>query len=138
MFRNPKLYILCKIVLNQNSMKLLSHYVSINFLYWTLFLFFSFRLLLLSTQCLSLAQPCIFCQLPSILFQSFCFLVLFGILRMLVTVIKAKFSLWKTLITLVKLQSVGKTLPFLRTMVKREIEVNFGYCILSLRHEKLR
>ena len=61
-----------------NTIRLLPHYVSINFLYWTPFLFFSFRHFYLSTQFLCLLT-CLSLQfLPSILFRSCCFLYAFG------------------------------------------------------------
>ena len=89
-----------------NSFEVLSHYVSINFLFWTLFLFFYFKLLYISTRflcsltCLRLLQSWIFCYLSSCCFLVSVF-VIFWMLLMVVRVNIATFSIQKILITFV-------------------------------------
>ena len=87
-----------------NNVKLLSHYVSIHFFDWTHFLF-SFRLPYLSTQFLSFdpfdCYTALNLHFTFHLVLEFLFFALFWILRMLVTMNKAKFSPQKSLITLV-------------------------------------
>ena len=92
-----------------NSIKLLSHYVLIKFFS---FLFFSFRLLYLSTRffclltCLSLNFSVAF-HLRLHLVSEFLFFVLFRMLWMMVTMNKVKFSLQKTMITFSKFPATG-------------------------------
>ena len=86
-----------------NSIKFLLRCVLIKFLYWTPFLFFSFRLLYLSTQflclltCLSLEFSVAF-HLEFHLLSEFLIIVVFRMLRKLITVNKATFSLQQILI----------------------------------------
>ena len=92
-----------------NSIKLLSHYVLIKFFS---FLFFSFRLLYLSTRffclltCLSLNFSVAF-HLRLHLVSEFLFFVLFRMLWMMVSMNKVKFSLQKTMITFSKFPATG-------------------------------
>ena len=92
-----------------NSIKLLSHYVLIKFFS---FLFFSFRLLYLSTRffclltCLSLNFSVAF-HLRLHLVSEFLFFVLFRMLWLMVTMNKVKFSLQKTMITFSKFPATG-------------------------------
>ena len=110
-----------------NSMKLLSHYLPISIFCWTAFLYlqtFFINSIFLSFE---LFEPCSCSLESSVTFHlvlEFLFFVLFRILWMLATVNEAKFSLRKTLATLVK------SLPCLG--------VNVGYPLLrlSLHHEK--
>ena len=86
-----------------NSIKSLSHCLSINFYYWTPFLFFSFKLFIYQHH-FSVFWPVwplqsLESSLAFHLVSEFLFFVLFRMLWMLVTVDKAKFSLRKTLIT---------------------------------------
>ena len=88
-----------------NSIKLLSHYVWINFSYWTPFLFFSMRPLYFSTWFLCFLVPVwpfIEFSITFHLVSEFLFFVLFRILWMLASVNKAKFLVQKTLITLTR------------------------------------
>ena len=77
------------------SFKSLSHNVSINFFYWTLFLFFYFVLLYLSTRFLCLLTCLSFVSLESsVAFHrvlEFLFFVFFRMLRMLFAVDNANF-----------------------------------------------
>ena len=85
------------------SIKFLLRRVLIKFLYWTPFLFFSFRLLYLSTQllclltCLSLEFSVAF-HLGFHLLSEFLIIVVFRMLRKLIAVNKATFSLRQILI----------------------------------------
>ena len=82
-----------------NSIKLLSHYVWINFSYWAPFLFFSMRPLYFSTWFLCFLVPVwpfIEFSITFHLVSEFLFFVLFRILWMLASVNKAKFLVRKT------------------------------------------
>ena len=93
---------------NTSSIKLFSHYVSVNSLYWTPFLFFLFRLLFLQLDLSVFWSVWVFnFLLPSTLFWNFFFFfVLFRMLWMLVNVKKGKFPLRKTWLTLSKIPAL--------------------------------
>ena len=82
------------------SIKLLSFYVSIKFVYWTCFLFHQTCINSIY-QSFDLFEPWILCCFPFWISSSFgaSFFVLFRMQWMLVTVNKARFSLRKTLVT---------------------------------------
>ena len=97
------------------TIKLLSHYISIDFFYWATRFFFDFDLstrFLCFLTCLNLVSQ------PSVTFHlvwEFLFFVIFRIMWMLADISKAKSSLLRILITLVKIWSylglnVGKDL----------------------------
>ena len=82
------------------SIKLLSFYVSIKFVYWTRFLFHQTSINSIS-QSFDLFEPWILCCFPFWISSSFgaSFFVLFQMQWTLVTVNKARFSLRKTVVT---------------------------------------
>lgn len=97
-----------KILFLSNSIKSLSHYVSIS--YRTPFSFFFFRPLYLSTRCLcffDLSEPRSALNLLLPTFQLVSEFLLFVIS---VTVSNAKFSLQKTLISFNKIPALGRKL----------------------------
>ena len=94
-----------------NTVKLLSHYVSTNFFYWTPFPVFFFRLFTNQFDFTFFWPVWAFYSFESFLtafhlFSEFLFPVLFLVLWMLVTVGKVKFSLQKILITFNKIPAL--------------------------------